>query len=113
MVIALGVDKGGEKRAGGGEGGKARGDGKKTYRPGPVQHPHAKIPQTDPAILADTAKTIVLVIASPRVERHRGHPGVVALAAGYQPPGDGRAAPIEGIGLGGGGVSAVGTDIGG
>lgn len=52
-----------------------------TYRLWPAQHANVEIPQAQPAVLADAAEPVVLVIASPRVKRHRGNPGLMALAA--------------------------------
>ena len=56
-----------------------------------MQHADAKIPQTDPAVLAHAAKAVVALVAAPGVEGDRRHPRVVALAAGDERGGLGRA----------------------
>lgn len=46
-----------------------------------MQHADAKVPQADPAVLADAAEAVVSAVAPPRVEGERRHPRVVPLAA--------------------------------
>lgn len=53
-----------------------------TYRPRPMQHADAKIPQADPAVLTHAPEAIVALVAAPGVKGDRGDPRVVALAAG-------------------------------
>lgn len=52
-----------------------------TYRFGPVKHADVEIPETQSAIFADTAETVVPVVAAPRVERYGRHPRLMALTA--------------------------------
>lgn len=47
-----------------------------------MKHADAEIPETQPTILTNTAKPIVLLIASPWVERYGRHPRVVTLTSG-------------------------------
>lgn len=51
----------------------------RTYRSGAMKHAHAEIPEEKTAIVADTAKSVRPLVASPRVERYRGYPRVMAL----------------------------------
>ena len=39
-----------------------------TYRPRTMQHADAKVPQADPAVLADAAEAVVPAVAPPRVK---------------------------------------------
>lgn len=39
-----------------------------TYRPRTMQHADAKVPQADPAVLADAAEAVVAAVAPPRVK---------------------------------------------
>lgn len=48
-----------------------------------MQHAHIEIPQAQSAVLSNTAKSIVPVITTPRVEGHGGDPGLMALTSCY------------------------------
>jgi hypothetical protein len=47
-----------------------------------MKHADVEVPQTQPAVLTNAAKTVVSVIAAPGVKSHRCDPGLVALATG-------------------------------
>ena len=46
-----------------------------------MQHAHAKVPKTNPPVFSDTAEPVIPLIAAPGIERDRGHPRMMALAA--------------------------------
>jgi hypothetical protein len=47
-----------------------------------MDHPDVEIPQAQPAVFANASETVVPVVASPRIKRHRGYPGLVSLTSG-------------------------------
>lgn len=51
-----------------------------TYRLGAMKHADVEIPKAQPAIFANTSKSVVSIVATPRIKRYRCHPGLVALA---------------------------------
>jgi hypothetical protein len=47
-----------------------------------MKHSYTKIPEQEPAILANTSKAIVSVIATPWIKAHRRHPRLMTLTPG-------------------------------
>jgi hypothetical protein len=54
---------------------------KKTNRTRSMKHADAEIPQEEPAVITDAAKSIGLLVTTPRIKRDRGNEGIVSLAA--------------------------------
>lgn len=46
-----------------------------------MQHPDVEVPETKPAVFGDAAKSVILVVASPRIKGYRSHPRFVTLAS--------------------------------